>query len=90
MSSVTNLSTLKINYLTKQQYQDALDAGEINENELYMTPAENGGGSIVIDDVLSPTSVNAVQNKVIYSALNNKVDVPNYITNSEIENMLTM
>ena len=34
--TVTNLSTLKINYLTSQQYQDALDAGTINPNELYL------------------------------------------------------
>ena len=32
------------------------------------------GGSITIDAELSPTSTNAVQNKVIYAALGNKVD----------------
>ena len=192
MSSITNLSTFKINYLTEQQYQDAIEAGTINENELYMTPASGGGGGgsnvsvlpiqltgtkigtitvdgvaydiysptppsstselindsnfvsdasyvhtdnnftttektklsniaagaevnvqsdwnvtdsssdafirnkptipqeVIVDEVLSSTSTNAVQNKVIYAALEEKVDIPNYITNTEIENMLTM
>ena len=34
----TDLTTLKINKLTKAQYEAALAAGNINENELYMTP----------------------------------------------------
>ena len=34
----TDLTTLKINKLTKAQYEAALAAGTINENELYMTP----------------------------------------------------
>lgn len=41
----TDLTTLKINKLTKTQYETALAAGNINENELYMTPeseAESG------------------------------------------------
>lgn len=36
---ITNLSSLKINYLTSQQYQQALNEGEIDSNELYLTPA---------------------------------------------------
>lgn len=35
-----NLSTLKINKLTRAQYEAALEAGRINENELYMTIEE--------------------------------------------------
>lgn len=36
----TNIKNFKINYLTKEQYETALTAGEINQDELYMTPAE--------------------------------------------------
>ena len=36
-----NLSTLKINKLTREQYEAALEAGNINENELYMIPEED-------------------------------------------------
>lgn len=41
MSTTTDLSTLKINYLTQAQYDTALANDEINENELYMTPANS-------------------------------------------------
>ena len=36
-----NLTTLKINQLTKAQYEAALAAGTVNENELYATPDDN-------------------------------------------------
>ena len=35
------LSTLKINKLTQAQYDAALAAGTIQDNELYMTPDDN-------------------------------------------------
>lgn len=34
----TNVSTLKINKLTKAQYERERDAGRIDENALYLTP----------------------------------------------------
>ena len=37
----TDISTLKINKLTQEQYDAAVVAGTINENELYMTPDNN-------------------------------------------------
>lgn len=36
-----NLSTLKINRLTQEQYDRELLAGNIKDNELYLTPDEN-------------------------------------------------
>ena len=36
-----NLTTLKINQLTQAQYEAALAAGTVNENELYATPDDN-------------------------------------------------
>lgn len=44
MSTTTNLSTLKINYLTQAQYDAALANSEINENEIYLTPDSGSGG----------------------------------------------
>lgn len=38
---IENLTTLKINQLTKAQYEAALAAGMVNENELYMTEEAN-------------------------------------------------
>jgi len=41
MSTTTNVSTLKINYLTQSQYDTALNNNQINENEIYLTPTED-------------------------------------------------
>ena len=49
MSTTTDLTTLKINYLTQAQYEAAVAQGLINSNELYFTPEmsnwENGSGT---------------------------------------------
>lgn len=42
MATTTDITTLKINYLTKAQYDTALAQGQINENELYFTPDSYG------------------------------------------------
>lgn len=41
MSTTTDLSTLKINYLTKSQYDTAKAQGLIESNEIYMTPEDS-------------------------------------------------
>ena len=49
---IENLTTLKINQLTKAQYEAALAAGTVNDNELYMTEETN----VDLSDVaLKPT-----------------------------------
>lgn len=40
MSTTTDLTTLKINYLTEAQYEAEKQGGTVNENELYMTPSQ--------------------------------------------------
>ena len=45
-----NVSTLKINKLTNEQYNRELDAGNIDENALYLTP----------DDTYSKAEVNSL------------------------------
>ena len=49
---IENLTTLKINRLTKAQYEAALAAGTVNENELYMTEETNVD---LTDFALKPT-----------------------------------
>ena len=49
-------------------------------NETIELDAGGGGGSITVDSVMSSTSENPVQNKVIYVALNNKQDTSNLVT----------
>lgn len=43
---------------------------------------------IVVDSALSTTSTNAVQNKVITEALNKKLNISNFLTNMEIEELI--
>ena len=40
MSTTTNLDTLVINYLSQLQYDEAVQNGTLNENQLYLTPAQ--------------------------------------------------
>ena len=40
MATTTNLNSLVINYLTQAQYDAAATGGTLNENQLYLTPAE--------------------------------------------------
>ena len=47
-----------------------------------------GGQSITVDDALSHTSENPVQNKVVTLALDDKVDTDAALTNLEIEALL--
>ena len=52
---IENLTTLKINQLTQAQYEAALAAGTINENELYMTP----DSSIIVTDIVDDLTTNS-------------------------------
>ena len=40
----TNVPTLKINYLTQEMYDNALENDQINDNELYLTPSKGSSG----------------------------------------------
>ena len=47
------------------------------------------GGSVTVDSTLSTTSENPVQNKVVNSALNGKVNTSDYVayTSSEVQTL---
>lgn len=51
--------------------------------------AYGGDGSMVIDTEMSPSSTNPVQNKVITGALGDKQNSSDYLTTSELFNILT-
>ena len=67
MATTTDLSVLKINYLTQAQYNTALSNNTVNSNELYLTPsatltiAEGGTGAT--------TAANALKNLVGTTAI---------------------
>ena len=58
-----NLSTLKINRLTQEQYDAALTNGNINTNELYLTPDDNEldtSAFLRVTDVGSAVDINPI------------------------------
>ena len=80
-STSTNPVQNKVIYSALQGKQNTLTAGtgiSINGNTISCTVS--GGSSVTVDSALSGTSTNPVQNKVIYTALQNKQDKINYET----------
>ena len=74
--SETNLTELKINYLSDEQYENAKTNNEINDNELYFTPDvddEEGGSDIEIVDNLISTSTIAALSANQGRVLNEKI-----------------
>lgn len=47
MATITDLSELIINYLTQDQYDAALQAGTIDENQLYLISGDSIATSII-------------------------------------------
>lgn len=81
-STSTNPVQNKVIYSALQGKQNTLTAGtgiSISGNTISCT-VSGGGGTVTVDSALSGTSTNPVQNKVIYTALQNKQDKINYET----------
>ena len=81
--SSTNPVQNKVVYNALAGKQDKLIAGtgiSISGNTISCTVSGGSGGSVTVDSTMSPTSTNPVQNKVIYTALQNKQDKINYET----------
>lgn len=73
--SSTNPVQNKVVHTALAGKQDKLTAGtgiSISGNTISCTVTGGSGGTVTVDSTLSPTSVNPVQNKVIYSALQGK------------------
>ena len=81
-STSTNPVQNKVIYSALQGKQNTLTAGtgiSISGNTISCT-VSGSGGSVTVDSALSSTSTNPVQNKVVYTALQNKQDKINYET----------
>ena len=79
----TNPIQNKVVYNALAGKQDKLTAGtgiSISGNTISCTVSGGSGGNITVDSTMSSTSTNPVQNKVIYTALQNKQDKINYET----------
>ena len=66
---IENLSALKINKLTQEQYNREYDAGHIDETALYLVPDEDN-----VDQEYSPQSENAQSGKAVAEALSNAIE----------------
>lgn len=72
MPTSKNLDELVINKVESQEVYEWMKANnKTNEDEFYLTP--DASGSTIVDSELSATSTNPVQNKVIKSALDEKL-----------------
>lgn len=56
MAITQDLDTLKINYLTQEQYNIAQANGQINANELYLTPNTTGELIVSSEDASNPAA----------------------------------
>lgn len=79
-----NISALKIHKMSQEQYNRELAAGRIEENAIYLTPDT---ASLEVDNTLSTTSTNPIQNQAVTSALANKMDASG--NNSLYERQIT-
>lgn len=52
MATTTNVKDFKINYLTDSQYASAKSGGNLDKNQLYMTPEDTSGVLVVTTDKL--------------------------------------
>lgn len=66
----THISTLKINYLTEELYEEARANGEVRENEIYMTPSaitpisEGGTGATTASTAISNLGAMSADNPI--------------------------
>lgn len=75
--------TLKSGYnitLTEDPANGTLTISATDTKYTIDSTLSGGGGTVTVDSALSGTSTNPVQNKVIYTALQNKQDKINYET----------
>ncbi len=73
----TNFEEMLTRFSSKQDKLEAGDGIVINGN-VISAPGGGGGTGVTIDDTLSTSSTNPVQNKVITEALNGKQPTGNY------------
>ena len=90
MATTTNLSSLVINYLTQAQYDAAAQANTLDENQLYLTPAE-GVITSETDPVftaspahgITSANITAWNGKATVSSVSVSLTVANWSSNSQ-------
>lgn len=62
--TTTDMHTLNINYLTQEMYNNTLESGEINDDELYLTPISGELASAIDYITTVPTLDNPIGLKI--------------------------
>ena len=65
----TDLSTLKIHKLSQEQYERELAAGNINENEIYLTPDDYTSGDADLSNVAMKYTVEVAGGDTVWTVL---------------------
>lgn len=90
MSTTKNINNLVINKVENQKVYDYMVQNNlINDDELYLVQGEEQV-EIEVDSALSETSENPVQNKVVTSELNNKLNEAKSYTDEEVDKLSSM
>lgn len=78
MSEATPKRIIQLEELTTLSGTEyiVVDDGTTGTRKYLLSNLSGGGGSITVDSALSGSSENPVQNKVIYTALGGKIDLP--------------
>ena len=58
----------------KSAYEVAVENGYKGTEQEWLDSLKGDGANITVDDVMSPTSTNPVQNKVVYAYIEQKVN----------------
>jgi len=69
---------------------DITDGLMLSEDKIKLDTIDEGANKTIVDSLLSDTSENPVQNKVINSALNEKVPTTRTINNKSLESNITL
>ena len=64
LKETNDIHTLNINYLTQEMYNNVLESGEINDNELYLTPVSGELADTINYITTAPASDNLIGLKI--------------------------
>lgn len=94
-NSTEDISTLKIHKLTREQYEEELAKGNIDESALYLTPDEGGYTQAEMDEILSNKADSSHNHLIgditnLQSTLDDKVPTSRTINNKPLAENVTL
>ena len=93
IAQIAETGTLDLNVDSFQLFEDFCNVtGFVGTYDDFLWAIYNGGGSVIIqiDDAMSSTSTNPVQNKVIKGAVDGKQDLLDYVSYTEMLELVNL